>query len=168
MTQIEYNYIHHITHNKFDIKLTNEYIYLLYFLVVAKRFILYLGTNQPSQNLVSRTMATMRYVNQQEAINIDLELFNEYQFSVDQLMELAGLSCAHAIAEVSNIFCHQLQKSLLIFTMKNTCELNNCTAIHDLVFIEKLLFWKLMSVFELTLVLFYFLLSSLRMSNFYR
>lgn len=39
----------------------------------------------------------VRYLNQQEAINIDQELFNEYKFSVDQLMELAGLSCAVAI-----------------------------------------------------------------------
>lgn len=38
-----------------------------------------------------------RLLNQDEAINIDQELFNEYGFSVDQLMELAGLSCAHAI-----------------------------------------------------------------------
>ncbi|XP_049280616.1 NAD(P)H-hydrate epimerase isoform X2 [Anopheles funestus] len=41
----------------------------------------------------------MKYLNQQEAINVDEELFNEYKFSVDQLMELAGLSCAHAIAD---------------------------------------------------------------------
>lgn len=47
-------------------------------------------------------MATVRHLNQQEATNVDLELFNEYQFSVDQLMELAGLSCAHAIAEVGD------------------------------------------------------------------
>ncbi|ALC48558.1 CG2974 [Drosophila busckii] len=39
----------------------------------------------------------LKYLNQTEAINVDLELFNEYKFSVDQLMELAGLSCAHAI-----------------------------------------------------------------------
>lgn len=45
-------------------------------------------------------MSSVRHLNQEEAINVDLELFNEYQFSVDQLMELAGLSCAHAIAEV--------------------------------------------------------------------
>lgn len=36
---------------------------------------------------------------QQEAIDVDVELFNEYKFSVDQLMELAGLACAHAIAK---------------------------------------------------------------------
>jgi len=36
---------------------------------------------------------------QEEAQAVDEELFNEYQFSVDQLMELAGLSCATAIAK---------------------------------------------------------------------
>lgn len=41
----------------------------------------------------------MKYLNQQEAISVDEELFKEYKFSVDQLMELAGLSCAHAIAD---------------------------------------------------------------------
>lgn len=41
----------------------------------------------------------MKYLNQQEAIDVDVELFNEYKFSVDQLMELAGLSCAHAVAK---------------------------------------------------------------------
>ncbi|KRX77380.1 NAD(P)H-hydrate epimerase [Trichinella sp. T6] len=39
----------------------------------------------------------VKYLTQQEAINIDTELFDEYQFSVDQLMELAGLSCANSI-----------------------------------------------------------------------
>jgi len=41
----------------------------------------------------------LKYLTQEEAQNIDLELFNEYQFSVDQLMELAGYSCAVAIAK---------------------------------------------------------------------
>jgi YjeF-related protein N-terminus len=45
------------------------------------------------------TMSDIKYLNQDEATNIDLELFNEYKFSVDQLMELAGLACAHAIAK---------------------------------------------------------------------
>lgn len=48
--------------------------------------------------LNSRAMS-LKYLNQLEATNIDLELFNEYKFSVDQLMELAGLSCAHSIAK---------------------------------------------------------------------
>nr|XP_046909207.1 NAD(P)H-hydrate epimerase-like isoform X1 [Dermatophagoides farinae] len=39
----------------------------------------------------------MKFLSQTEAINFDQELFNEYQFSVDQLMELAGLSVASAI-----------------------------------------------------------------------
>lgn len=34
-----------------------------------------------------------------EAAAIDEELFSAYQFSVDQLMELAGQGCAHALAE---------------------------------------------------------------------
>lgn len=41
----------------------------------------------------------MDYLNQIEATNIDVELFTTYKYSVDQLMELAGLSCAHAIAK---------------------------------------------------------------------
>ncbi|XP_063803127.1 NAD(P)H-hydrate epimerase isoform X3 [Pseudophryne corroboree] len=36
---------------------------------------------------------------QAEAQAVDEELFNEYKFSVDQLMELAGLSCATAVAK---------------------------------------------------------------------
>lgn len=39
----------------------------------------------------------MKYLNQEEAINVDKELFNEYRYSVEQLMELAGLSCAHSV-----------------------------------------------------------------------
>ncbi|XP_006895814.1 PREDICTED: NAD(P)H-hydrate epimerase [Elephantulus edwardii] len=48
-----------------------------------------------------RTMAhvAVKYLSQEEAQAVDQELFNEYQFSVDQLMELAGLSCATAIAK---------------------------------------------------------------------
>ena len=41
----------------------------------------------------------VRLLGQDEAVALDQELFNEYAFSVDQLMELAGLSCAHAVAK---------------------------------------------------------------------
>merc|ERR1719187_2398306 len=41
----------------------------------------------------------VKFLTQDEAINVDLDLFNEFKFSVDQLMELAGLSCAHSIAK---------------------------------------------------------------------
>ncbi|TKR94716.1 hypothetical protein L596_008971 [Steinernema carpocapsae] len=41
---------------------------------------------------------SVKYLTQQEAINVDQELFNDYKFSVDQLMELAGLACAQAFA----------------------------------------------------------------------
>lgn len=48
-----------------------------------------------------RTMSqeTLSYLTQQQAKSIDEELFNDYKFSVDQLMELAGLSCASAIGK---------------------------------------------------------------------
>ncbi|XP_011865099.1 PREDICTED: NAD(P)H-hydrate epimerase [Vollenhovia emeryi] len=41
----------------------------------------------------------VRYLGQSEAINLDKDLFEKCRFSVDQLMELAGQSCAVAIAE---------------------------------------------------------------------
>ncbi|XP_041094927.1 NAD(P)H-hydrate epimerase [Polyodon spathula] len=45
------------------------------------------------------TTKQLKYLSQEEAQHIDEELFTEYRFSVDQLMELAGLSCAVAIAK---------------------------------------------------------------------
>lgn len=45
----------------------------------------------------------MRYLNQSDATQIDVDLFTEYKYSVDQLMELAGLSCAHAIAKCYSV-----------------------------------------------------------------
>lgn len=57
---------------------------------------------QSNSTKFSRTITRMsgiKFLNQEEATNIDVELFNDYKFSVDQLMELAGLSCAHAIAK---------------------------------------------------------------------
>uniref|UniRef100_A0A1I8AJP2 NAD(P)H-hydrate epimerase n=1 Tax=Steinernema glaseri TaxID=37863 RepID=A0A1I8AJP2_9BILA len=44
------------------------------------------------------TSTGVKYLTQVEAISVDQELFNEYKFSVDQLMELAGLSCAEAFS----------------------------------------------------------------------
>jgi len=57
------------------------------------------GTGTVERNRYSKMANTVRYLNQEEAIGIDKELFNEYRFSVDQLMELAGLSCAVAVAK---------------------------------------------------------------------
>ncbi|CAF1418052.1 unnamed protein product [Rotaria sp. Silwood1] len=48
------------------------------------------------------TTPKISYLTQQQAKDIDEELFNEYKFSVDQLMELAGLSCASAIEKAYN------------------------------------------------------------------
>uniref|UniRef100_A0A336MYT6 NAD(P)H-hydrate epimerase n=1 Tax=Culicoides sonorensis TaxID=179676 RepID=A0A336MYT6_CULSO len=57
-----------------------------------------------------RFISKMKFLNQEEAINVDLELFNEYKFSVDQLMEIAGLSCATAVAK-----CYpSLNKKILV------------------------------------------------------
>ncbi|WAR29481.1 NNRE-like protein [Mya arenaria] len=47
----------------------------------------------------SEDIPRIKYISQTEAQNIDQELFTEYAFSVDQLMELAGYSCAVAIAK---------------------------------------------------------------------
>ncbi|XP_060613792.2 NAD(P)H-hydrate epimerase [Anolis sagrei] len=44
------------------------------------------------------SMAGPKLLGQKEAQALDQELFESYKFSVDQLMELAGLSCATAIA----------------------------------------------------------------------
>jgi len=41
----------------------------------------------------------VRHLTQEEAINVDLDLFNTYKFSVYQLMELAGMSCAHSVSK---------------------------------------------------------------------
>lgn len=68
--------------------------------------------------LIGRILSTtktkmVKFLGQQEAINIDQELFNDYKYSVDQLMELAGLSCATAIAKVYSV--EQLaNKSVLV------------------------------------------------------
>ncbi|XP_061839257.1 NAD(P)H-hydrate epimerase [Nerophis lumbriciformis] len=59
------------------------------------------ANNHPTDCYTSRPASTMahtiKYLGQEEAQHIDEELFSEYGFSVDQLMELAGLSCATAI-----------------------------------------------------------------------
>ncbi|XP_066256793.1 NAD(P)H-hydrate epimerase isoform X1 [Euwallacea similis] len=49
--------------------------------------------------LHTNTSKMVKFLGQEEAINIDIELFNEYKYSVDQLMELAGLSCAVSISK---------------------------------------------------------------------
>lgn len=59
---------------------------------------------------IFRKIEKMKLLSQNEATEIDLKLFNEYKFSVDQLMELAGLSCAHSIAK-----CYSIDKYVFIF-----------------------------------------------------
>ena len=51
------------------------------------------ASQQKSQlfSSIPHSSANMKFLNQVEAQNIDIELFNEYKFSIEQLMELAGL-----------------------------------------------------------------------------
>lgn len=57
-------------------------------------------TSKPFVSYARREHGKMiKYLNQSEAIAIDKDLFENYKFSVDQLMELAGQSCAIAIAK---------------------------------------------------------------------
>lgn len=56
----------------------------------------------------------MKYLNQEEATNIDVELFSTYKYSVDQLMELAGLSCAHSIAKCYPLTAENKTKKILV------------------------------------------------------
>lgn len=55
----------------------------------------------------------VKFLGQEEAVNIDVELFNEYKYSVDQLMELAGLSCAVAVSKCFSK-CEMGSKSILV------------------------------------------------------
>lgn len=48
------------------------------------------------------TKPKSKYLSQVDAAALDQDLFNEYRYSVDQLMELAGLSCAAAIQMAYN------------------------------------------------------------------
>lgn len=57
------------------------------------------GTAASNKTFDTITTPKMKYLNQTEATNIDIELFNDYKFSVDQLMELAGQAVAHSIAK---------------------------------------------------------------------
>ncbi|CAG5956496.1 unnamed protein product [Menidia menidia] len=62
------------------------------FLVTSRAALAQTGTCSPP------TAADRHRREQEEAQRIDQELFSEYGFSVEQLMELAGLSCAAAVA----------------------------------------------------------------------
>ncbi|XP_060109759.1 NAD(P)H-hydrate epimerase [Heteronotia binoei] len=59
------------------------------------------GRRQPGAPAMQAAAAAqgIKYLSQKEAQAIDEELFEKYKFSIDQLMELAGLSCATAIAK---------------------------------------------------------------------
>ena len=67
-------------------------------------------------------MTSPRLLNQDEAINIDQELFTDYRFSVDQLMELAGninvftsLSAKFSIHYFTNTLHYAVSNIFFIF-----------------------------------------------------
>lgn len=63
--------------------------------------------------VVETAAIKVKLLNQAEAIQVDQDLFTEYKFSVDQLMELAGLSVATAIAQV---YGEKREKKVVIVT----------------------------------------------------
>ncbi|XP_023316867.1 NAD(P)H-hydrate epimerase [Trichogramma pretiosum] len=65
-------------------------------------------------NLTSSVKKMVKYLTQSEAINVDQDLFKKYKFSVDQLMELAGQSCAIAIAHSYPLSSHDNANNILI------------------------------------------------------
>lgn len=61
--------------------------------------------------MAAAAMGEIKYFCQKKAQAIGEELFEEYKFSIDQLMELASLSCAIIIAQAypaSNFIVSQL------------------------------------------------------------
>jgi NAD(P)H-hydrate epimerase len=57
----------------------------------------------------------VRYLNQEQAQNVDIELMGpKYAYSVDQLMELAGLSVASALAKETPVCGKAAPKILVI------------------------------------------------------
>ena len=65
----------------------------------TSKLLSYTNLTQFSTKMSSCALKNIGYLGQKEAQNLDLDLFNKFKFSLDQLMELAGLSCAHAVAK---------------------------------------------------------------------
>lgn len=69
------------------------------FKFVANTFSTFTKLGNYNRALSTTCSKMVKFLGQEEAINIDQELFNDYRYSVDQLMELAGLSVACAIVD---------------------------------------------------------------------
>lgn len=52
-----------------------------------------------SRTMTTSALSKVTLLGQTQAQNIDIELFNDYKFSIDQLMELAGLAVATAVSK---------------------------------------------------------------------
>lgn len=53
-------------------------------------------------------------MDQKTATQIDQDLMNKYHFSLQSLMELAGLSCAHAIYNVNEKYYNSKIKKIIV------------------------------------------------------
>lgn len=54
----------------------------------------------------------MKYLNYDDAVNIDLELIAEHKYNIEHLIELAGMSSAHAIYKCYGL--DEIEKRILI------------------------------------------------------
>ena len=55
-----------------------------------------------------------KYLGQEEAQRLDQELFNEYSFSLDQLMEIAGLAVAESVVSYQSEGLKGAQSRVLV------------------------------------------------------
>ena len=60
----------------------------------------------------------MKFLNQTEAQNIDIELFNDYKYSIEQLMELAGI---FGVLILSYNKCSSFQSWMILQKMFKLC-----------------------------------------------
>ena len=58
-----------------------------------------MSTSSRKSSFSADQLSDITYLTQEQATNIDVELFGDYGFTIDQLMELAGLAVATAIAK---------------------------------------------------------------------
>ena len=67
----------------------------------------YSGKTAVQLGSFSKAMATS-YIDQESALKLDIALFNDYMFSIDQLMEIAGLCVAQVTACLTRQFVFPL------------------------------------------------------------
>ncbi|XP_076356317.1 NAD(P)H-hydrate epimerase-like [Tachypleus tridentatus] len=68
----------------------------------------------PDDQNTEISLEDLSYLSQEEAIKIEEELFDEYGYNVDQVMELAGLSVATAVAKTYPLLDMTRRKTVLV------------------------------------------------------